>query len=165
MQLAPQLTNAEVYGNNNTTVLRCFCRVVFFCTLESAAKQLCRWRFCGLYGSMLQGLHHLHRRHATGCNQLARRKRFCSTVELLFVLCVECFAKFSTLLLHFLCILLCPAPQQNEGNHLAYQNIPPVSGCLFYRLEGSHFVHRNIPLERASFRWLFSLLVVNFATA
>ena len=64
---------------------------------------------------------------------------------------MEHFAKFSTLLLHFLHISPCPVPQQNEDNHLACRNIPPVSGCLFYRLEGSHFVHRNIPPGRVSF--------------
>ena len=78
-------------------------------------------------------------------------ERFCSTVELLFVLCVERFAKFSTLLLHLLRILPCPAPQQNDRNHLACRNILPVSGCLFYRPEGSHFVHWNILSGRASF--------------
>ena len=93
------------------------------------------------------------------------RERCCSTVELLFVLCVERFAKFSTFQLHFLRISPCPAPQQNEGNHLACRNILPVSGCLFYRLEGSHFVHQNIPPGRASFSLVILAACGQFATA
>ena len=91
---------------------------------------------------MLQGLRHLQWRHSTAS---WLRERFCSTVESLSVLRMEHFAMFSTLLLHFLHISPCPAPQQNEGNCLIWRNILPVSRCLFNRLEGSHFGYRNIP--------------------